>query len=227
MRIPASRATAGIRRGTHRPFDRRRHTPRRAGIQYSGEYAGRIKRANLADCLSHCIAVIAGLVPAIHVSNNSVSNDFVVQINPLGIVGQNQPYFPFSRPMLDVVFALDRSLNVLVVFEINEPLDLILFRKSCDLAIPMFVNSSDKVVRNTDVQDAVGRACQYVKIATCHCHNMKNVDGRDKPGHDDGQPGTFTPLPACSDVPQVSIFTYSKSPGLLSIPTLGGEIHGA
>src|SRR5690349_24692349 len=27
--------------------------------------------------------------------------------------------------------------------------------------------------------------------------------------------------------PQVSIFTYSKSPGLLSIPTLGGLIHGA
>ena len=26
---------------------------------------------------------------------------------------------------------------------------------------------------------------------------------------------------------QVSIFTYSKSPGLLSIPTLGGEIHEA
>src|SRR5258708_35929920 len=25
----------------------------------------------------------------------------------------------------------------------------------------------------------------------------------------------------------VSIFTYSKSPGLLSMPTLGGEIHGA
>src|SRR5229473_7315185 len=27
--------------------------------------------------------------------------------------------------------------------------------------------------------------------------------------------------------PHVSIFTYSKSPGLLSMPTLGGEIHGA
>src|SRR5204863_8593945 len=26
---------------------------------------------------------------------------------------------------------------------------------------------------------------------------------------------------------QVSIFTYSKSPGLLSMPTLGGEIQGA
>jgi hypothetical protein len=25
----------------------------------------------------------------------------------------------------------------------------------------------------------------------------------------------------------VSIFTYSKSPGVLSIPTLGGEIQGA
>src|ERR1700761_6111142 len=27
--------------------------------------------------------------------------------------------------------------------------------------------------------------------------------------------------------PHVSIFTYSKSPGLLSMPTLGGEIHEA
>ena len=26
---------------------------------------------------------------------------------------------------------------------------------------------------------------------------------------------------------QVSIFTYSKSPGLLSMPTFGGEIQGA
>jgi hypothetical protein len=62
--------------------------------------------------------------------------------------------------MLDVVLALNRSLNSLVMFEVNEPLDRIFFRKSCDQAIPMFVNSSDTVIRNADVQDAVGCACR-------------------------------------------------------------------
>jgi hypothetical protein len=86
--------------------------------------------------------------------------------------------------MLDGVFALDRSLNILVMFEINEPLDRVSFRESCDQAIPMFVNSPDKVIRDADLQDAVGCARQYIKIAACHCHNMKDADGRDKPGHD-------------------------------------------
>src|SRR6185312_14933149 len=43
-------------------------------------------------------------------------------------------------------------------------------------------------------------------------------------------PTTGSPACAGDDSvtrPHVSIFTYSKSPGLLSMPTLGGEIHEA
>jgi len=34
--------------------------------------------------------------------------------------------------MLDVVFALDRSLNLFVMLKVNKALDRISFRKSCD-----------------------------------------------------------------------------------------------
>jgi len=43
------------------------------------------------------------------------------------VIRQNQSHFPFSRPMLDVLLALDRSLNILVTLEVNQPLDGILF----------------------------------------------------------------------------------------------------
>jgi hypothetical protein len=29
------------------------------------------------------------------------------------------------------------------------------------------------------------RRCLHVQSGTCHCREMKDVDGRDKPGHDD------------------------------------------
>ena len=49
----------------------------------------------------------------------------------------------------------------------------------------MFVNSSNKIVRNPHVQDAVGCARQNIDVAAKHILMMKDVDGRDKPGHDD------------------------------------------
>jgi hypothetical protein len=58
--------------------------------------------------------------------------------------------------MLDVVFALDRRLNIFVMLEVDEPLDRIPLRKSRDQAIPVFIDSTNKVVRNSNVQNAVG-----------------------------------------------------------------------
>ena len=121
------------------------------------------------------------------------SGDRPVQVIPLRILSEYQPYFPFTRPVLDVVFALNGRLNIFVMFEVDEPLDCVSFRKSRDQAIAMLVDSSHEVVRNTHVQDAVGCARQYVKIATCHAHKMKDVDGRDKPGHDEETSSATTP----------------------------------
>jgi hypothetical protein len=58
--------------------------------------------------------------------------------------------------MFDVVFTLDRKLNVIVMLEVNEAFDGILLCESRDQAIPMFIDSSDEVVRNSHVQNAVG-----------------------------------------------------------------------
>jgi len=58
--------------------------------------------------------------------------------------------------MLHVVFALDRSLNFFVTFEVDKAFDGILLCESRDQAIPMFIDSSDEVVRNSHVQNAVG-----------------------------------------------------------------------
>jgi hypothetical protein len=86
--------------------------------------------------------------------------------------------------MLDVVFALDRGLNPFVMLEVNEAFDGILLCESRDQAIPMFIDSSDEVVRDPYVRNSIWRASQNVNIATQHTDMMKDVDGRDKPGHD-------------------------------------------
>jgi hypothetical protein len=67
--------------------------------------------------------------------------------------------------MFHIVFALDRSLNFFVMFEVNEPLDGVILRKTCNESVTVFVNSSNKAVRNSDVQDAVWSARQNIHIA--------------------------------------------------------------
>jgi hypothetical protein len=64
--------------------------------------------------------------------------------------------------MLDVVLTLDRSLNFFVTLEVNKALDGILFGKSRDQSVAMFVDSSDEIVRNPNVQNAVGGARQNI-----------------------------------------------------------------
>ena len=68
--------------------------------------------------------------------------------------------------MLDVVFALDRSLNIIVALEVGEPLDTMPLRESRDQAIPMLVDSTNEVARHSNVQNAVWRTSQNVNIAT-------------------------------------------------------------
>jgi hypothetical protein len=112
------------------------------------------------------------------------SNDRVVQIIPFWIVFQYQPYLPFAGPMLDIVLALDRGLNRFIMFEVDEALDGIFFGKSGDQSISVLVDSSNKIVRHPDVQDAIWCARHDVNVAAKHKPIVKNVDGRDKPGHD-------------------------------------------
>src|SRR3984893_16211276 len=63
--------------------------------------------------------------------------------------------------------------------------------------------------------------------STGRTYGCKRSDQTSKNSCGTGAVHIWVPAFAGTICDHVSIFTYSKSPGLLLIPTLGGEIHGA
>ena len=74
--------------------------------------------AALTTALATPFFVMAGLVPAIHV----LVVQRLVEVVPLGIVGEDQAHFPGTRPMLHVLLALNGLTDGGVVLAPNKPL---------------------------------------------------------------------------------------------------------
>ena len=83
--------------------------------------------------------------------------------------------------MLDIVFALDRVLDGLESFEINEPLRPISFGKAFDESGAMFKYATNEIACYSDVENAIRSIRQDVNITTRHAEILQDVDGRDKP----------------------------------------------
>ncbi len=83
------------------------------------------------------------------------------------------------------MLALDSSANVVEYFEVYELFQPVSFGETFDSAGAMLENSPDKIARYTDIQNAIGPVGQKINIAACHLAIMEDVDGRDKPGHDE------------------------------------------
>jgi hypothetical protein len=49
----------------------------------------------------------------------------------------------------------------------------------------MFEYPADKVARHSDIEDTVGTIGQNINPSTGHVDSLQDVDGRDKPGHDE------------------------------------------
>ena len=124
------------------------------------------------------------LVAGIHVFLCGLSHDRVVQVIPTGIAFADRSDLPRTWPVLDRVLALDRGADVLVVLEMNEPLQAIPLGEAIDGTRAMLEYPPDKIVGHPDIENAVGTIGQDVNIASPHADMMKDVDGRDKPGHD-------------------------------------------
>jgi hypothetical protein len=149
---------------------------------------------------------MAGLVPAIHVfllgkqgvdarhkAGHDRGNIFVVvnqsqqrivKVVPLRIRGKDQPDLPRPRPMLEVLFTLNSSADVVVDLEINEAFEPVSFGKSLHRAFAVLSDPLDKIACDAGIQDAVRIVCEDIHIAGPHACSVANVDGRDKPGHD-------------------------------------------
>src|SRR5579864_5589241 len=133
-------------------------------------------------------SVMAGLVPAIH-----DLDELIVKIVPTWVGCENQAYFPGSWPVLHVVLALDRGLNVRVVLDIDEPFQSIAFGEAVDHALAVLPDAAREVIGHPGVQRTVGPVCHDVHPSPFHRARVERqpgqrnnfVDGRDKPGHDD------------------------------------------
>ncbi len=98
--------------------------------------------------------------------------------------------------MLDVVLALDGIPDVVECFEIDEPLQSVPFCKTFDKSGPMFEYPTDEIVCHADIKNAVWTIGQNVNVPACHADTLQDVDGRDKPGHDEEVDDPLTPMRA-------------------------------
>ena len=87
--------------------------------------------------------------------------------------------------MFDIVLALDGIADVLVSLEIDQPFQSVLLGEAFYGTRPMLVDPTNEVIRDSYIKNPVWTICQDVNEAARHVAILQDVDGRDKPGHDE------------------------------------------
>ena len=87
--------------------------------------------------------------------------------------------------MLDIMLPLNRITDVIESFEIDQPFQSVPFGETIDESRTMLEYATNKVACYPNIQNAVGAIGQNVNVPTCHVEILQDVDGRDKPGHDE------------------------------------------
>jgi hypothetical protein len=87
--------------------------------------------------------------------------------------------------MLDVVLALDGVADIVKLLEVNQPLQPVPFGKAINESGTMFEYPTYKIACHSDIENAVWTIGENVNVSTGHVDILQDVDGRDKPGHDE------------------------------------------
>jgi len=87
--------------------------------------------------------------------------------------------------MFDIVLTLNGVADVFESFEIDQSLQSVPLGEAFDESRAMFEHSTNKIVCHPNVKDAIRTIGQNIDVSTCHAEILQDVDGRDKPGHDE------------------------------------------
>ena len=87
--------------------------------------------------------------------------------------------------MFNVVLALNGIADVVETLKIDQPLQPIPFGKAIDESGTMLEYPTNKIACHPDIENAVRTIGQNVDVSACHDAILQDVDGRDKPGHDE------------------------------------------
>jgi len=123
--------------------------------------------------------------PGLSRPSTSLFCDRFEEIVPIWIRGDNRSNLPSARPMLDIVLALNGCADIIKFFEIDQPLQSIPLGETIHKPGTMLKDAADKVACHPHIEDAIWTIGQKINVPTCHMDSLQDVDGRDKPGHDD------------------------------------------
>src|SRR4051812_34308382 len=127
------------------------------------------------------------------------------QVAPIRIHRPDQIDFPLTRPVLDVLLALDRDGDRIVLLEIDKARDVVLFRKAWHQFFTVFVDTANEIIGHAHIERSTRLACQNVNPIT-HAKMMDCrvkpgnyifflVAGREPPGAGEPHTGVSAPLP--------------------------------
>jgi hypothetical protein len=162
---------------------------------------GRDKPGHDGECGSSAAphTVMAGPVPAIRSGrvHAHLTTQRRVQIVPSGVLCLNQFDLPPTWPVLDVLFPLDGSQNVLVPLKESQHRDAIASGEPTAGPCPVFPRSANNVVGHASIERTEWPVGHDVHPSSTHaftvpptgltgCQRIANAttDGRDTPGHD-------------------------------------------
>src|SRR5215471_17736400 len=129
----------------------------------------------------------------------SLLGNLVVKVTPVRIHRENEIHLPLARPVLDVLFPLDCSGGRVVALIVDQHLNSIAFGEAWYEAFPVLKGPTHQIIGDADVQRAAPTISQYIdpethstfpvtrgSIVFARTLFTKKMDGRVKPGHDDG-----------------------------------------
>jgi hypothetical protein len=96
-----------------------------------------------------------------------------IEIVPVWIVLFDKLDLPGAFPVFQSLFAEDRLLDVIELFEVNQPMNPIPLRESINEPLPMLIDSSDQIVGDADVKraaDLAGQDIDPVALFSTHQH---------------------------------------------------------
>ena len=126
------------------------------------------------------------VLPCCALGPDESGHNRVPQIIPVRISLLDEFELPRSPPFLDRLLPRDRRRHVGEQLEVNQPMDLILFRETIPLIVSMFPNPLHQVAGDTDVECPVSLARENIDRGL-FLHRPCILDSRFRGNDDDGE----------------------------------------
>src|SRR5437773_10564963 len=97
--------------------------------------------------------------------------------------------------MLNGLLALNCEPDIVVMLAIDEHFKSVALAETFDQSLTVFEGAPGQVAGDAGIENAVAPIGDQIKPTARHLCIEEDVDGRDKPGHDQTQPQAFTAVP--------------------------------